>query len=119
MKKKSADIEFNVTNECPVQHAHQFISGKWRIGILWSMRNEKRRFGQLKRDVPGISEKMLIQELKHLQGLDVIKRKAYHEVPPRVEYGLTTRGKTLIPLIENVIGWSLSDIKGNESYNQK
>jgi len=115
MKKKLKEAEFNVINECPVKHAHQFISGKWRIGILWSLRNEARRFGQLKRDVPGISEKMLIQELKHLQALDVIRRKAYHEVPPRVEYSLTTRGKTLVPLIENIIGWSLSDLRKNNA----
>ena len=115
MKKISKEAEFDVMNECPVKHAHQFISGKWRIGILWSLRNEARRFGQLKRDVPGISEKMLIQELKHLQLMDVITRKAYHVIPPRVEYSLTTRGKTLIPLIENIIGWSLSDMRINNA----
>ena len=119
MKKILNEAEFDVKNECPVKHAHQFISGKWRIGILWSLRNEARRFGQLKRDVPGISEKMLIQELKHLQSLDVIRRKAYNELPPRVEYRLAKRGESLIPLIENVIGWSLSDIKSNQASSVK
>jgi DNA-binding HxlR family transcriptional regulator len=103
----------SIINECPVQHTHQFIGGKWRVGILWSLKNETRRFGELKREVSGISEKMLIQELKHLQKLEIIDRKAYHEIPPKVEYSLTLRGKSLIPLIENIVDWGYSDM-GNQ-----
>jgi len=103
----------NVLTDCPVQHAHQFIGGKWRIGILWSLKNKKRRFGQLKREVLGISEKMLIQELKHLQKLEIIDRKAYHEIPPKVEYSLTLRGKSLIPLIENIVEWGFEDMENH------
>ena len=115
MKEKTKKSNSEMVRECPVQHTHQFIGGKWRIGILWSLRNESRRFGQLKRDVLGISEKMLIQELKHLQALQVIGRKAYNQVPPKVEYYLTTRGKTLSPLIEGVIEWGYADMSKNKS----
>jgi len=100
---------------CPVQHSLKFIGGKWRIGIIWSMRSNCRRFGELKRDVLGITEKMLIQELRHLESLGVICRKAYNEIPPKVEYSLTERGKTLIPLLENIILWGYSDMRTNKT----
>ncbi len=115
MKDNFKFVQSDIINECPVQHTHQFIGGKWRIGILWSLRNERRRFGQLKHDVLGISEKMLIQELKHLQALDVIKRRAFNEVPPKVEYRLSARGKTLIPLIEAVVTWGYTDIASSKT----
>lgn len=101
----------DLLKNCPVQHALKFIGGKWRIGILWSMKTGCHRFGELKRDVLGITEKMLIQELRHLENLGVISRTAYYEVPPKVEYSLTERGKTLIPLIENIVEWGYSDMK--------
>jgi DNA-binding HxlR family transcriptional regulator len=100
----------SLANDCPVQHALQFIGGKWRIGILWSLKDGSKRFGELKRDVLGISEKMLIQELKRLGDVRVIKRKTYPEVPPRVEYSLTERGKSLMPLVSNIISWSYADM---------
>lgn len=104
----------NITADCPVQHSLQFIGGKWRIGILWSLRNEFRRFGELKKDVLGISEKMLIQELRHLEHHKILKRKAYPTVPPKVEYCLTERGKTLVPLIEHVVSWGYGDMEKNK-----
>lgn len=112
MKKLKNNLH-DIITDCPVQHTHQFIGGKWRIGILWSLRDKPRRFSELKRDVAGISEKMLIQELKHLQNLNVISRKSYNVIPPKVEYRLTLRGKTLKPLIENVIDWGYTDMANN------
>ena len=99
---------------CPVQHSLKFIGGKWRIGIIWSMKTSCRRFGELKRDVLGITEKMLIQELRYLERLGVVCRKAFYEIPPKVEYSLTERGKTLIPLLENIVSWGYSDMEINE-----
>lgn len=112
---KKKKMEKNLLNEelltkCPVQHALKFIGGKWRIGILWSMRTSPRRFGELKRDVAGITEKMLIQELRHLESMGVVHRTAYYEIPPKVEYSLTERGKTLIPLLETIIAWGYADM---------
>lgn len=101
----------NLIGDCPVQHSLQFIGGKWRIGILWSLKNGCRRFGELKKDVLGISEKMLIQELRHLEQLKIVSRKDFPIVPPKVEYSLTERGKTLIPLIENVVNWGYADME--------
>ncbi|MCJ7821351.1 MAG: helix-turn-helix transcriptional regulator [Bacteroidales bacterium] len=96
--------------KCPVQHSLKFIGGKWRMGILWSLKNGCRRFGELKRDVLGITEKMLIQELRHLESLDIISRRVYYEIPPRVEYSLTPRGETLVPVIENIVSWGYADM---------
>ncbi len=113
MKKDISHEE--LLRNCPVQHSLKFIGGKWRIGIIWSLRSNCRRFGELKRDVLGITEKMLIQELRHLESLGVIYRKAYNEIPPKVEYSLTERGKTLIPLLENIISWGYSDMEINKT----
>ncbi|MCB0601308.1 MAG: helix-turn-helix transcriptional regulator [Saprospiraceae bacterium] len=96
---------------CPVQHILQFIGGKWRIGILWSMKDGCRRFGELKKDVLGISEKVLIQELRHLEQSKIIHRNAYATIPPKVEYSLTERGMSLIPLLRDIVNWGYSDLK--------
>lgn len=112
MKKNSEPLAVpDIVSSCPVQHAHQFIGGKWRIGIIWSLKDGRKRFGQLKREVLGISEKMLIEELKHMQKLQMIHRDAYPEIPPKVEYYLTNRGKSLISLVEYIVTWGYSDME--------
>lgn len=63
---------------------------------------EKRRFGELKRLIPEISEKMLIQELKALVNFGILNRKAYKEIPPKVEYSLTEDGKSVLPIIDQI-----------------
>lgn len=98
-------------NSCPAHYAQQFIGGKWRIAILWSLRSGCKRCGQIKMELGTISEKMLIQELKHFQKSGIIKRKSYHEMPPRVEYSLSDRGVSLITLIEQIIRWEEIDKK--------
>lgn len=97
-----------------MQYSLKFIGGKRRMAILWSLRTGCRRFGELKKDVLGITEKMLIQELRHLECLNIIYRQVYYEIPPKVEYSLTSRGRTLIPLVENIVSWGYSDMKESE-----
>jgi DNA-binding HxlR family transcriptional regulator len=87
---------------CPVKEALGVIGGKWSLLIIFQFSNEKIRFGELKRLIPTISEKMLIQELKKLTKAEILNRKAYSEVPPRVEYSLTTFGKKLLPIINQI-----------------
>ncbi len=87
---------------CPVSKALSIIGGKWSLLIIFQIGNEIRRFGELKKIIPTISEKMLIQELKRLAEANMIKRKAYKEIPPKVEYSLTTRGKKLLPIINEI-----------------
>lgn len=99
-------IEINDKNTldepCPVNEALGIIGGKWPLQIIFQINNEKKRFGELKRLIPAISEKMLIQELKKLTESGIINRKAYKEIPPKVEYSLTKEGKSLLPLIAQI-----------------
>lgn len=87
---------------CPVGTALSIIGGKWRLQIIFQIGNEKRRFGELKRLIPAISEKMLIQELKNLTGAGILNRKAYNEIPPKVEYSLTKEGQKILPIIDQI-----------------
>ena len=115
VQEKFLDLKVMVS-DCPVQHSLKFIGGKWKIGIIWSLKAEKRRFGQLKKDVLGISEKMLIQELKVLEKLGMITKHAYYEIPPRVEYSLTQRGMTLVPVIEHIVHWGYEDMEYGSNF---
>ncbi|MBD2700622.1 helix-turn-helix transcriptional regulator [Spirosoma sp. BT702] len=75
------------------------ICGKWRLYILYQLGTEPRRYGELRRLIPEVSEKVLIQELKALTNLGVIEKKSYNEVPPRVEYSLTQKGRQVYPTL--------------------
>lgn len=88
--------------ECPIATSIHIIGGKWRLRIVSEISLEKRRFGELKRLIPDISEKMLIQELKTLCEYEILNRHAYPEVPPRVEYTLTDLGKEILPIIKQM-----------------
>ncbi|BDS12910.1 winged helix-turn-helix transcriptional regulator [Aureispira anguillae] len=92
----------NKIEPCPVTEAIKIIGGKWRLQIIYQIGYEKRRFGELKRLIPTISEKMLIQELKKLTEFGIIHRKAYREIPPRVEYSITELGMDIFPIIEQI-----------------
>ena len=91
-----------ITENCPVNVALGVIGGKWRLLIIYQIGYEKRRFGELKRLIPQISEKMLIQELKNLTNAGVLNRKAYKEIPPKVEYSLNLEGKKILPIIYQI-----------------
>lgn len=90
---------------CGLVPALAVIGGKWKALILWEMNSGPRRFGELKRGVPGISEKMLIQALRELEAADVVHREVFHEVPPRVEYRVTAFGATLNRALEPLCRW--------------
>jgi DNA-binding HxlR family transcriptional regulator len=89
---------------CGLDAAIDVVGGKWKTLILWELREGPRRFGALRRAVVGISEKMLIQQLRELEADGLVHREAFHEIPPRVEYSLTELGASLnaalLPLCE-------------------
>jgi DNA-binding HxlR family transcriptional regulator len=99
MSKKSRKAQ------CAVDYAFQRIGGKYKGRILWVLRDGLMRYGELKRAVIGITPKMLTQTLKELEADELISRKVYREVPPRVEYSLTETGKELIPFIKLMRSW--------------
>jgi DNA-binding HxlR family transcriptional regulator len=90
---------------CGLDAALDVIGGKWKVLILWPLRMAPRRFGELRRDVPGISEKMLIQQLKEMERDGIVTRHDYREVPPRVEYALTAFGHSLCEAVTPLCEW--------------
>lgn len=96
----------NKVFSCPIDLAHQAISGKWKLLILFRLvTREVMRFSELKKEIDDISEKMLIQQLKELTKEGLVKRKVYPVVPPKVEYTLTDKGKAVAPVIELLRTW--------------
>ncbi|UVI27396.1 winged helix-turn-helix transcriptional regulator [Paenibacillus spongiae] len=89
---------------CPVTETQNVIAGKWKIIILWHLR-QTRRFGELQRLVPGISKGILTSQLRELENDQMIHREVYQEVPPKVEYSLTEAGKQFIPILESMGEW--------------
>lgn len=90
---------------CALDVTMTFIGGKWKTVVLWYLRKDKKRFSELKKHIPDITEKMLSLQLKQLEQDGIVARKVYPEVPPRVEYFLTDFGKTLIPMLEEMAKW--------------
>lgn len=96
---------------CALDVTMDYIGGKWKTVVLWYLRKGPRRFSELKRSIPEITEKMLSLQLKKLERDGVINRKVYAEVPPRVEYFLTKEGETLVPAIEALALWGRNKSK--------
>jgi len=96
---------------CPVTLTISIIGGKWKSIILWIIREEPRRFSEIKRFIPGITQKMLTQQLRELERDGVVNRKVYPVVPPKVEYSMTEYGKTLLPIFEAMAAWGTIHIE--------
>lgn len=82
------------------------VGGKWRWLIIYKLSEDGiLRYGELKRTLPSITHKMLSQELKELEAEKLIHREEYHQIPPKVEYSLTDKGKTLLPILDLMFKW--------------
>ena len=81
------------------------IGGKWKPIIIYNLKASKKRFGQLDVTIPGISRKVLTTQLNELVADKLVERTAYAEIPPRVEYSLTEKGKELIPIFAEIRKW--------------
>ena len=93
---------------CPVDVALDVLGGKWTIHVLWFLSQGVQRFGQLRKSIPGITQKVLTRELRALEGHGVVRRRAYPQMPPRVEYSITPYGRTLDPLLDAMCDWGLA-----------
>lgn len=91
----------------PVEFALDRIGGAWKMPILWRLRERTFRYGELRKDIPHISDKMLTAQLRELEADGYVERKVYAEVPPRTEYSLTERGQGVIPLITEIRNYGL------------
>src|SRR5262245_2544044 len=96
-------------NDCPVTATMGVIGGKWKLLILYVIYNEINRFGKMGMVLKDISKQMLTTQLRELENDGIIERKIFPEIPPHVEYYLTEKGKTLLPIIELMRVW------GNEN----
>jgi DNA-binding HxlR family transcriptional regulator len=93
---------------CPAESTLKILGGRWKLMILHELCSGVSRFGELKRGLKGISEKVLAQHLRELEKDGIIQRKVYAEVPPKVEYSLTASGKTLKPILDAMHEWGLN-----------
>ncbi|KNX38341.1 winged helix-turn-helix transcriptional regulator [Luteipulveratus halotolerans] len=90
---------------CGVDAAIDVISGKWKAYILWRMADGPKRFGELRRLVPGITERVLIRHLRELEADEIVLRTEFAQVPPKVEYSLTPAGVALNAALEPLADW--------------
>lgn len=99
--------------KCPVDFAFKRIGGKYKGRIIWYISESKNvlRYGELRRMISGITAKMLTQTLRELEDDNLVTRKVYHEVPPKVEYSLTEAGTELIPFIDHLRQWGNMQIE--------
>jgi len=97
---------------CGLGPAFQVFGGKWKALLLWLVHQEPRRFGELKRLVPDVSEKMLIQHLREMGADGLIHREVFHEVPPRVEYSATELGVSLDDALVPLANWGKKHAAG-------
>ncbi|SEP22839.1 winged helix-turn-helix transcriptional regulator [Propionispora vibrioides] len=105
MKKWSTE-----TCTCSITYTLSIISSKWKWLLLYKLfQNGVQRYGEIKRSIPPITHKMLSQQLKELEEESLINRKEYPQIPPKVEYSLTTKGETLIPVLELMSQWGAAN----------
>ena len=104
-KNKLSEIGTQDYAECPVKITIEIIGGKWKPAILYLIQNEITRFGEMHKSLPGISKRMLTTHLRELEADEIINRKVFAEVPPKVIYSLTDLGKTVIPVLIAMADW--------------
>ncbi|MBP2133804.1 DNA-binding HxlR family transcriptional regulator [Methanomicrobium sp. W14] len=104
--KKNAEIQ----PPCPIYRIQRLISGKWKLYLLWLLHDGKMRFGEIYRKTPGITQSMLTKQLRELERDGFVERHVFTEVPPKVEYSLTGRGISFMPVMEHLAEWSMENI---------
>ena len=92
--------------KCPAESTIQLIGGRWKVPIVWHLFGGTMRFSELRRAMPGVTQKMLTQQLRELEEDGIVSRKVYLEVPPKVEYSLTPRGQSLKPVVDAMCRWA-------------
>lgn len=95
--------EINMHDE--MRRAFALLSGKWKLEILWLVNQRVHRFGELRKAIPGITQHMLTAQLRELEADGLVSRTVFAEVPPRVEYRITTKARGLGPTMEALTAW--------------
>jgi DNA-binding HxlR family transcriptional regulator len=103
MKHKRYDCDFG----CPVEACLEVVGGKWKGVILFHLLGGTKRFNELMRLLPDVTQRMLTKQLRELEADQIVARRIYPEVPPKVEYSLTAFGQTLTPVLKVVQKWGV------------
>lgn len=93
-------------DNCPVRKALELFNGKWHTHVLFELcKHPSRRFGEVKKAIPNITNTMLTSTLRDLEKIGVVTRQQFNEIPPHVEYSLTESGKALLPIFFEIAKW--------------
>ena len=98
---------------CPVEATINIIGGKWKTLIIHHLLDGTKRFNELKRLVPKVTQRMLTSQLRELEAFGLVHRKVYAEIPPKVEYSLTDSGRTLEPVLWKMHEWGMQFLKSD------
>lgn len=104
MKNNKCNLTKSI-QDCPLEYTMKIIGGKWKPILIFRIYNNINRFGMLSNNINEISKNMLTKQLRELEKDKIITRKIYPEIPPRVEYSLTKRGESLLPILESICEW--------------
>lgn len=106
-EQKNKEIRDELFPDCPIRNVLARVGDKWSLLVLYNLQHrEPVRFKELQRQIPDISQKSLTQTLRTLEEDGYVSREVFPEVPPRVEYSLTSRALSFLPLVENMINWA-------------
>ena len=112
MTMKHNEIRNALYPDCPVRNVLSRVGDKWSMLVLFTLESQPSiRFKELQRSIPDISQKILTATLKMLEADGLINREVFPEVPPRVEYSLTEKGKSLLPLIDALLSWATDNME--------
>ncbi|CAN2532424.1 MAG TPA: helix-turn-helix domain-containing protein [Methylosinus sp.] len=106
-------------DECPIEAAMDIIGGKWKPSILFRLAGGTKRFSELQRLLKTITQRTLTQQLRDLERDRMISRRVYAEVPPRVEYSLTDRGRSLEPVLGLLFDWGVDNVLAEKATASK
>lgn len=111
-EQKNKEVRDALFPDCPIRNVLSRVGDKWSLLVLYSLQHrEPVRFKELQRQIPDISQKSLTQTLRTLEVDGFVTREIFPEVPPRVEYSLTPRALSFLPLVENIIKWAMENME--------
>lgn len=111
-EQKNKEVRDALFPDCPIRNVLSRVGDKWSLLVLYSLQHrEPVRFKELQRQIPDISQKSLTQTLRTLEVDGFVTREVFPEVPPRVEYSLTPRALSFLPLVENIIKWATENME--------
>lgn len=115
-ERKSTDQNTLEELLCPIRYTLEIVGGKWKLPILCILATgEAQRYNAIKRKLNGVTNMMLSQSLKELEAAGMVTRKQYNEIPPRVEYSLTEKGRSILPAIANLGSWGAENLESKQN----